>query len=252
MCRLLAYSTTSAATLDEVVGTALPSFVELSRQLHGDGWGMAWAAGNGVTVRKAPTVAAEDPDFAELAGSVRTEALLVHLRWATLDLGVRPENTHPFTDGHMAFAHNGSVPDPGRLDALIDPAMASDRRGDTDSERLFLAVRSRLPSVGGDPARALAATITTVAATLHFSSLNCMLLTPERLHVVCRYDPATLSADLPGDYYDLHYEQTPGAVVVGSTGWSQEGWRRLANGEMLVVDRSTLATSVVPLEEAAR
>jgi predicted glutamine amidotransferase len=46
---------------------------------------------------------------------------MAHLRWATMGLGVGIRNTHPFTDGHVAFAHNGSVLSPASLDPLAEP-----------------------------------------------------------------------------------------------------------------------------------
>jgi predicted glutamine amidotransferase len=170
-----------------------------------------------------------------------------------MGLGLSVANTHPFDDGHVAFAHNGSVASLDGLDALIDERLAGERQGTTDSERLWLAVRSR--AAGSDPATALASalatalaeTISSVAATLPYSSLNCMLLTPERLHVACRFDPQAIAGDDGSDYYELRYRVSPDAVVIGSSGWPQDGWQLLGNGEMLTVERGSLAVSVTAL-----
>jgi hypothetical protein len=54
----------------------------------------------------------------------------------------------------------------------------------------------------------------------------------------------------PGElesYFDLAYRATHDAVVVASSGWPQEGWTQLPNRHVLVCDRDTLRTSVVPL-----
>jgi hypothetical protein len=38
-------------------------------------------------------------------------------------------------------------------------------------------------------------------------------------------------------------------VVVASTGWTDSaGWTTVSNGQMLVVERGTLETSIVPVE----
>lgn len=253
MCRLLAFVAARPRTLDDVLGPSLQDFTELSRQRHSDGWGMAWPDGERMEVRKAPDVASDSEEFARLASTVSTDALLVHLRWATMGLGLSVANTHPFDDGHVAFAHNGSVASLDGLDALIDERLAGERQGTTDSERLWLAVRSR--AAGSDPATALASalatalaeTISSVAATLPYSSLNCMLLTPERLHVACRFDPQAIAGDDGSDYYELRYRVSPDAVVIGSSGWPQDGWQLLGNGEMLTVERGSLAVSVTAL-----
>jgi predicted glutamine amidotransferase len=245
MCRLLAFVAARPRTLGDVLGPSLRDFTDLSRQRHSDGWGMAWPDGDRMEVRKAPDVASDSEEFARLGATVSTDALLVHLRWATMGLGLSTANTHPFDDGHVAFAHNGSVASIEGLDAMIDERLAGERQGTTDSERLWLAVRSRASGV--DLATALAETIGLVAATLPYSSLNCMVLTPERLHVACRFDPRAIAGDDGSDYYELRYRVTPDAVVIGSSGWPQDGWQLLGNGEMLTVERGSLAVSVTAL-----
>ena len=41
------------------------------------------------------------------------------------------------------------------------------------------------------------------------------------------------------DYYHLKYTTQKGQVVVASSGWNQDGWEEIPNGNMLVVDRVT-------------
>jgi predicted glutamine amidotransferase len=153
---------------------------------------------------------------------------------------VRPENTHPFTDGTVAFAHNGSIVPPAGLDDLIAPELAGRREGDTDSERFFLALLSRME--GRDPGEALTRTVEDVVASgVGVRSLNCMLLTPSTLYAVCCYN--ALSDEDP-DYYPLLYRRDRDTVVVASTGWTDSaGWSVLDNGQMLSIDRSTLQMS---------
>jgi predicted glutamine amidotransferase len=170
-----------------------------------------------------------------------------------MGLGIGVENTHPFTDGRLAFAHNGSVLSTSSLDRLVTTEVARLRRGTTDSERYFLALLARVRA-GETPRDALRATVDEVAATCSFTSLNCLLLTPEELIAVCRYDSAAQLEDTDPEYYRLRYRAAPDAVIVSSSGWG-EGWHDLVDGDVLTVARGTLATAVLPgdrLVSAAR
>lgn len=241
MCRLLGWATRAPTTLPELLGTDLADFAALSSR-HGDGWGVARSTRRGVAVRKRPDAARTSARFARAAGR-RSDLGLAHLRWATLGLGIDQDNTHPFTDGRVAFAHNGSITPPAALDVLLTDRSQRRRRGTTDSERYFLAVAQLLRG-GAAPEEALRTTADRIAATAEFTSLNCLLLTPDSLYALCRYDPAGRWEDDDPDYYRLRYRVRPDAVVVGSSGWGSD-WRELANGDLLVVGRRTLATTVV-------
>ena len=248
MCRLLGWASRVPTSLLDLLGERdLDAFTELSCK-HADGWGLARSTASGVEVRKRADAARTSREFADRARRGSADLGLAHLRWATLGLDVRAENTHPFTDGRLAFAHNGSVVPPGSVDRLIAPELRALRRGDTDSERFFLAVLSRLAE-GAGPGDALAGTVADLAATGAFTSLNCLLLTPGALYAVSRVNPdADLEFDEGPDYYDLRYRITDSAVVVASSGWGSE-WEELANGDLLVVERGTLEVTVAPIEE---
>lgn len=242
MCRLLGSVSRTPVTVDQVLGHDKAAFLKLACK-HGDGWGHAWSEDTTtLQVRKAADSARESTAFADLASNQAARAALTHLRWATMGLGIGPDNTHPFTDGTFAFAHNGSIDPPAALDELIDPAFVSRRRGDTDSERFFLALLSRL--VSRCETEALIATIdAVVAGAAKAKSLNCLFLTPSALYAVCSYDPLSQEE---ADYYPLLYRATEQTVVVASTGWTDSaGWHTLSNGQMLVIERGSLRTSVV-------
>jgi predicted glutamine amidotransferase len=241
MCRLLGYVSRTPTTLVELLGDGeLDEFTELSCK-HADGWGMAWATEDGVDTTKSPDAARSSELFARTAREHLADLGLVHLRWATLGLNVVPENTHPFTDGAIAFAHNGSVKPPDSLDALVPQEFEAMRKGTTDSERYFLAVLARMRAVG--PATALAETVSLIASSLEFSSLNAMIATPTELIAVSQFDPIAEAREAESQYYQLRYRVESDAVIVSSSGWGT-GWQTVDNGEMLVVDRDTLAVSV--------
>lgn len=247
MCRLLGWAATAPTTLSELLGTEdLEDFTSLSRK-HGDGWGAAWRAADDVAVRKSPEAAFRSAEYAEWTGQTRADLAVVHLRWATLGLDVVPENTHPFVGTSagrpVAFAHNGSVRPPSSLDPMLGPEQQHALQGTTDSERYFRAVLSEAGD--GDLGRALAATVDRIATTLDFTSLNCLLVTPDTLYAVSRFGP---NHDEEEDYFHLRYRVTDGAVVVASSGWGRD-WRPVGNGEMLTVRRETLEVSVVSLQD---
>ena len=247
MCRLLGWVAPSPTTLARLLGQDLDAFTQLAVK-HGDGWGVASPGGTGVEVRKEPDSARTSADFAALATGHEVDVAMVHLRWATLGLPVARANTHPFTDGGVAFAHNGSIAPPQSLDPLVAPDLLAARGGTTDSERYFLALLTRLRTSPG-PLEALASTVRAVSA-LRYSSLNAMLLTPEALYAVCRYEDAAEAAEEEQDYYRLHYKVQDGAVLVASSGFGS-GWQHLEDGEVLAVQRSTGAASVHAVQDLA-
>jgi predicted glutamine amidotransferase len=251
VCRLLGWATRTPTSLHRLLGhDDLTDFTELSG-LHGDGWGLARRVAGGVEVRKRANAARRSDDFTLWSRATRSDLGLVHLRRATLGLPVRIENTHPFSDGRLAFAHNGSIFPPPALDPLLSPAARARRAGETDSERYFLAVLSRLEA-GAGPAEALREAVAGITAAASFTSLNCLLLTPEELYAVCFFDPAGRQSDEAPDYYHLRYRAAGDAVVVSSSGWGRD-WHDLANGDLLVVRRGTLDVTVESLRpEPAR
>lgn len=236
MCRLLGFVSRHPTTLRELLGEEeLAEFTELSLK-HGDGWGFAWATADGVEVTKAPDSARESALFASVAAEQKADLGLLHLRWATLGLGVVPENTHPFTDGRIAFAHNGSVTPPESLDPLIPSDLAELRRGTTDSERYFLATLAA--ERDGDSAAALECTAARISRECSFSSVNAMIATPDELQVINLFDPVAESREAEPHYYRIGYRVSADAVVVSSSGWGS-GWTFLENGEALTVNRAT-------------
>ena len=244
VCRLLGWTTRVPTTLSALLGEDdLADFAALSTK-HGDGWGVARSTRMGrVAVRKRADTARTSPEFARWARGRRADSGIAHLRWATMGLGIGPDNTHPFTNGRVAFAHNGSIRPPAALDELLTQRSQRARRGTTDSERYFLLVAQRLRD-GASPAEALRTTADEIAATAPFTSLNCLLLTPDELYAFCRFDPDGDLEDKDPEYYDLRYRVSGEAVVVSSSGWGR-GWQELANGDLLVVRRRTLGTRVL-------
>jgi predicted glutamine amidotransferase len=267
MCRLLGWVSRTGLTLRDVLGAeSFVAFAELSR-IHADGWGMAYVDGDGVGVRRSTVCAATDPQFFEAACGIETPAAVVHLRWASPGLPVVPANTHPFTRGRAAFAHNGRIQPFHRLPDLLPEAWRGRLAGTTDSEHYFLAVLGEAERTGGDLPAALAAVVGRLAAGYTASSLNAMLLTPQALYVVNCHDPSLPPAHGQGRpstpdgaieaveeealYFGLRYRRGDRSVVVASSGFAQPeggGWQDIDNNSVLVVDRATLAVESIALD----
>ena len=117
----------------------LADFVALTK-IHGDGWGVARVRlpGHDPRVEVSAGTAADDPHFAAATHDQRSAATLVHLRWATTGIAVRPENSHPFLADRIAMAHNGSIKP---IDALDDLLVTRDRRDDPRHHRQRAVLR---------------------------------------------------------------------------------------------------------------
>jgi predicted glutamine amidotransferase len=248
MCRLMGFVAQPPRSLREVISAReYQSFEEFSRGRHSDGWGVAWCEDSHVHMQKEAVPAFSSAQYQSLTDQP-FDAALVHYRWATLSLEVDTGNTHPFRVDTTAFAHNGSISPPTSLDALIDPDYARDLEGSTDSERYFRIVLGESQHFG--PRDGLRSAVVKIAESLHYSSLNALLLTPEYLYAACWYSDAPLPEDLPDDYYEMRYLIRDGAVTIASSGWDQSGWEVLGNGNMLSISRRTGEAEVLPISMA--
>jgi predicted glutamine amidotransferase len=259
MCRLLGYSSRHEASLEDLIGAdGLDEFTGLCA-LHGDGWGMAWYEGGEPVIRKSPVRADSEPEYDKLAREPLSDQGLVHLRWATPGLGVNERNSHPFRYGSYVFAHNGAIHPQDRLAEMLPAEWESQLVGTTDSERYFLLIMSRLAAAGGDMLAAIAAATADIDARFEPNSLNAILLSPDELYAISWYHRDRVpeaklrawglhdSAEIDA-YFDLAYRATDSSVVAASSGWPQPGWTPLENRHVLVVDRRTLQTRVIPLQ----
>jgi predicted glutamine amidotransferase len=262
VCRLLGYVCDRPTSAVDVLGaTAFQTFTSLSA-VHGDGWGMAWREPAGETTRAAtsPMAAADDPTYFRLADTALGAAGLVHLRWATDGLVVDPVNTHPFTDGDHALAHNGSISPIGELESLLSPRSRARLRGDTDSERYFRLVLQCIEDAG-DERTGLVAAVGMLAARFPEASLNALFLTSTHLYAVHVNSQAATPLDdlreLVGSddaiphghataYFDMAYKASPDAVQVISSGLPDEGWAPVPGDSILAVDLATREIDVLP------
>ena len=246
MCRLLGVVSATAQPLTALLKDDFEQFTSLSSH-HCDGWGVAhWDREGGLAVRKAPEAAGPSVDYRAAVAEADTDAAIIHLRKASDGMVNTADNTHPFTTGRIAFAHNGWASDGPALDAAL--AEVDGRRciGGTDSERYFGLVLAAMRTV--PPEVALTAVAAQVYAAMRTEALNCLLLTEDSLYAFCRFDDSrpTLAGNDPVASYQLGFRVTDESVVVASSGWehSAEPWEPLGNGRILRVRRRDLHTSV--------
>jgi predicted glutamine amidotransferase len=245
MCRLVGWVSRTPTSLADLIGEdGLAELTTLSHQ-HSDGWGIAWWEGGELRSQTSHLPAHSSPDYAAAAREVRSDAGLLHLRWATHGIAIAPANTHPFLVDDWAFGHNGAVRPAEGLLSLLSRHEIDDLRGDTDSERLLHVLLARVRAHGLD--EGLRRMVEDVCRDLTPSSLNALLLGRDELTAVCCHGsdsegdgPAVEGPpeDQPG-YFDLRWRQQDGAVVVASQPLGSAQWRRLQNGTALVVRRGS-------------
>ena len=255
MCRLFGYVSRSATSPAAELGDEdFADFTSLSR-VHSDGWGAAWRdpQTGSIHIRKSTRCADLDSEYHRSTTQLRGAAGFVHLRWATGGLGVTEENTHPFLDDNMAFAHNGHIEPIDQLESLLTEDSRSRLEGTTDSERYFQLLRQYIEDTGDEKAGVTRA-VQLLIANFPNASLNALLLTPTSLiaiHVNSRADsPQEMlrerleSADaIPArhgnEYYAMDFRANDDCFHVISSGLERADWLAAPPETAAVIDLET-------------
>ena len=254
MCRLLGYVADRPISVVDVLGEdGFDRFTALSA-VHADGWGMAWQAeDHSIRTTSAADSASEDPTYGELARSPLGRAGMLHLRWATPGLAVSSQNTHPFIEGDIAFAHNGYVAPIDRLEKLLTDESRAKLMGETDSERYFRFLLQCV-SEEGDLEDGVCRALGVLVREFPDSSLNALLLTPGRMfgvHINSEAaspqralrelfdDEEEIPARHTTEYFAMDFRVLPHEVHVISSGLEEEGWTPVPADTAAVVDIET-------------
>ncbi|MET0861362.1 MAG: class II glutamine amidotransferase [Microbacterium sp.] len=262
MCRLLGYVSRHPTSVVDVLGEEdFESFTSLTA-VHGDGWGAAWHDADGrIRSVNSTGTAILDETYAELATQRLGSSGMLHLRWATAGLPVSVENTHPFTDGEYAFAHNGNISPIPRLEALLTPASRARLHGDTDTERYFHLLLQCIEETG-DETDGVSLGLSILQREFPDCSLNALLLTPSALfavHINSRAESPpralrrlfesdeSMPARHAAEYYAMDYRVTEDAVHIISSGLDAAGWTPMPSDTAVRIDLQTRAmTHLVP------
>ena len=246
MCRLLGYVSHEKQTFSRAVGSDFSEFVTFS-SVHCDGWGVATIDHNQSVAQmiRQPEAANKSQEFSKAIKESVSDGALLHLRWATAGLPVSENNTHPFIYEDISFIHNGATYPPAALEPLISSDFIPLIQGDTDSERYFYFVLTKIKELGFIEGCKAAANY--IRANVDYSSINAMIMNEKQWVVICEHHPDRAPDWAPDDYYELKYKSDEQGVLVASTGWNQPGWTVLPNHFMLVIDRDSFAVEVVPL-----
>ncbi len=262
MCRLLGVVSATPISVSRAVGEAvLEDFVALTR-IHNDGWGVARVRlpGHDPKIEVSAGSACDDPHFVAATHDQRAAASMVHLRWATTGLAVRPENSHPFLAERIAMAHNGSIKPIGQLDQLLSPEIAGTIRGTTDSERYFGLIRQHRVS-SPDLAEAVRRAVSQLRELFPDASLNSLILGEDQLIAVHAHARSRLpdediaeitAADLPAehleDYFGMRWARPDeDRVVIASTGFGDLEWRPLEPESVTSISMFDLSMATLPL-----
>jgi glutamine amidotransferase len=249
MCRLFGYRSEEPTGVAHELLDARNALRVQSRE-HPDGWGLGWYVGGAPQVVRALEPAHADDDFAEVGEFVASTTILAHVRKASVGR-VSLENTHPFEWGSWLFVHNGTIPAwdaaRARIEAAIDPALARELTGETDSERCFFVFLSRLQR-RCDPrhasfeqaAAALAETVALVRsaseAGAEGEASTTFLATDGRLMLACRRG-RTLFIEAPEPGPDL---RVPSIVIASERPCLCSGrlFREVPEGALVGVDET--------------
>ncbi len=281
MCRFAFYLGPSL-TLDSLTTLPVHSIIKQSahakeRQdpLNGDGFGVGWYVprlSERPAVYRSASPAWSDHNLLDVARVTESPCILAHVRAASPGLAVTVTNCHPFTHGHFAFMHNGSIAGFSRVRRRLLASLSEEAfgmiQGSTDSEVLFglfldayaaTPVRNYPnggPDVADRIARALETALQTLLAECDRAGIEepCFLnvaVTDGERGVASRYasragQPASLYWHQGKRYVCeggicrmLEADAAHGAVLVCSEPLSEDpGWDPVPEGHLVVVRRN--------------
>jgi glutamine amidotransferase len=180
MCRFLAYLG-APSLLERLLVTPEASLIaqslaarEAKTVVNADGCGIGWYG-----EREEPGTyhgllpAWSDRNLLSLCRQIRSPMFAAHIRSATSG-DVSAANCHPFAHGRHLFMHNGQIGGyeavRRRVDALVPDDLFGLRRGNGDSEVIFLAALAR--GLAEDPVGAMAATLGEIMAILRRAGIG--------------------------------------------------------------------------------
>ena len=271
MCRLFALHSDRPVTADLWLLDAPYSLLNQSR-FNADGTGLGWIDEEGrPQIRKRPVAAFESEAFTDFATTLRSRAMLAHLRLSS-GSGHCDENTHPFLQDGILSAHNGVLQITEEMrQRVAERGAAHHVLGATDSEWMAALITGEVAAHGGDLRAGVTAALRWITAHVPVYSVNVLVMKGEEL-VAVRL-PATnelwilersATADAPGGVL----EQSSDSLALrarsdlrarsGEPGGARSGviasepldddpsWRRMDSGELVHLSADGALTSDHP------
>lgn len=244
MCRFLAY-VGAPTLLDRLLVTPAAALVaqslaarEAKTVVNADGCGIGWYG-----EREEPGTyhgvlpAWSDRNLLSLCRQIRSPMFAGHIRSATSG-DVSAANCHPFAHGRHLFMHNGQIGGyeaiRRRVDALVPEDLYPHRRGNGDSEAIFLAAVGR--GLARDPEEAVAATLGEILAIMRAAGVE----KPLRFAAV-HADGEVLRCyrwASDGRAPSLYWRPEPAGSIVASEPFDEApGWQVVPAGAVLTLGR---------------
>lgn len=248
MCRLFALRSAEPRSAYQPLFAGPHALARQSVE-HPDGWGVAHLERGVMRIAREVRPAFESERFEAHARELSSELIVAHIRKASVGAN-RLENTHPFTHDGWVFAHNGTIrrfeERRAAFERRIAPELRAHLSGDTDSERCFFMFLTELRRASsGDPLVRAAGALARVAAYTRESDppdlprasvANFVATDGDRL-VALRFGKM-LHFATPGARGPLRDGTPVNALLVASEPTdSRAGWRRLAHGQGVAIDR---------------
>ena len=228
MCRMFGLTAARPIQARELLRDAPRSLRTLSTE-HPDGWGVALRTQDGWMLHRSTECAARCAKYDELVDQVATRLLVAHVRQKTVG-EAKLANTHPFRRGGFVFAHNGTVKAVAALVARTSAARLAEIEGDTDSERLFAFLLTRVDEAG-DVARGLVTGVAELHALAELGSATFLFSCGERLYAH-RLGRSLFTLVR----HTAHEERRTAAAIVASERLTDEAWLEVPERTLVAID----------------
>ena len=199
-----------------------------------DGWGLGYYENGNAKIVKHPRNALKDPTFLPIIDDVISNISIIHLRKRSIGEKTMV-NTHPFAQGDLIFAHNGTIRTASPMKDLLPPDRRDMVLGTTDSEALFQWIVYNI-YMKKDTLQGIKEAITSLKKTMmpRTTSLNFLMSDGQSLYAYCSYRM------LPS-HFTLHILRQKGSTIICSEPIG-DAWEPIVNDRLIII-RKDLTSS---------
>ncbi len=191
---------------------------------HTDGWGIGhYKNGEAVVLKSGGSVIKEKNDFFSTIEKIAyPKVLVIHFRKSAWPGTNRAENSQPFKNKNILFAHNGTIYD---YEKLLKNIKLDDRLhfNALDSETYFLHIMNSI-SLGLE--NAFKKSVSQIKKNNRYSSLTCIFTDGNTLYAYREYSKSP-------DYYTLYSVKLGNSAIISSEPISEKlNWKILRKGKL--------------------